>query len=193
MRTAAVLNATVALVAAAVIAVTGYEALVKSTSWLDRAERIDGVVNYRKTRPAMLTRNHVRGAVEYPVTPPVGGDHSVTWQHCLGDVYDAPIANEHAVHSLEHGAVWVTYRPDLPRDQVERLAQRVRNRSHLMMSPYPGLAVPISLQAWGFQLHVQSADDSRIDEFIVALSSTGGVEFGAACSGGTTDHGGVHD
>ena len=44
----------------------------------------------------------------------------------MGDVYDAPIANEHAVHSLEHGAVWITYRPDLPADQVDKLAEQGR-------------------------------------------------------------------
>jgi hypothetical protein len=175
-----------ALVAAAVIGYTGYEALARSTSWADRAARIDGIVNYRRTAPAMLTRNHVLGPVEYSVAPPVGGDHPLTWQRCMGDVYEAPVADEHAVHSLEHGAVWLTYRPDLPRDQIERLANRVRGRSHLMLSPYPGLAAPISVQAWGFQLRVTSADDPRIEEFIVTLSGNG-LEFGAVCTGGTTE------
>lgn len=178
--------AALTLVAAVVLGYTGYEALARSVSWADRAGDIDGVVNYRRTRPAMLTRDHGRGPFAYPVVPPVGGDHSLTWQRCMGDVYDAPIGDEHAVHSLEHGAVWLTYRPGLRRDQIERLAGRVRGRDHLMMSPYPGLAAPISLQAWGFQLRVTSADDPRIDEFIVMLRINGGLEFGAVCSGGTT-------
>ena len=37
------------------------------------------------------------------------------------------------------------------------------------MSPYPGLDAPISLQAWGYQLKVDNADDPRIDDFIKAL------------------------
>ena len=49
--------------------------------------------------------------------------HNPHWQNCMGDVYTAPIANEHAMHSLEHGAVWITYRPDLPADQVEPAGQ----------------------------------------------------------------------
>ena len=39
----------------------------------------------------------------------------------------------------------------------------------MLMSPYPGLDAPISLQAWGYQLKVDNADDGRIDEFINAL------------------------
>ena len=58
--------------------------------------------------------------------PPVGGAHNPTWQNCMGDVYAAPIANEHAVHSLEHGAVWITYQPGLPADQVDKLQQQGR-------------------------------------------------------------------
>nr|MDT0663180.1 DUF3105 domain-containing protein [Micromonospora sp. DSM 115978] len=187
MRTAAGRIAALALVASAVLGYTGYEAFVRSTSWPDRAARIDGVVDYRATRPEILTREHVRGPVDYPVTPPVGGDHDLTWQRCMGQVYDAPVVDERAVHSLEHGAVWLTYRPDLPMDQVGRLADRVRGRGYLMMSPYPGLTAPISLQAWGFQLQVDSVDDPRIEEFIVVLAGNGGMEFGASCTAGTIE------
>jgi hypothetical protein len=38
-----------------------------------------------------------------------------------------------------------------------------------MLSPYPGLDRPISLQSWGHQLKLDSADDPRIDRFIAAL------------------------
>ena len=87
----------------------------------------------------------------------------------MGDVYTSQIANEQAVHALEHGAVWITYKPDLPQDQIDKLASRVRDVEFTMMSPYPGLDSAISLQAWGYQLKVDNANDGRIDEFISAL------------------------
>ena len=46
----------------------------------------------------------------------MGGDHFARWLAC--DVYDEEVPAELAVHSLEHGAVWVTYDPELPAEQV---------------------------------------------------------------------------
>src|SRR4029453_14915014 len=107
--------------------------------------------------------------ITYTIQPPVAGEHNPTWQNCMGDVYTEQIANEHAVHSMEHGAVWVTYRPDLPKDQVDALAAKVRGQEYMLMSPFPGPDNPISLQAWGYQLKVDNASDGRIDEFIESL------------------------
>src|SRR5215208_5439695 len=56
-----------------------------------------------------LSRDHVRGRINYPQNPPVGGPHNPVWQKC--GFYSKPVRNEHAVHSMEHGAVWITYRP----------------------------------------------------------------------------------
>jgi len=56
------------------------------------------------------------GQVTYSVTPPVGGTHNATWMNC--GIYDKPVANERAVHNLEHGAVWITYQPSLPPSEV---------------------------------------------------------------------------
>jgi hypothetical protein len=156
-------------------------------SWEEQAAQIDGIVNYRQTDPEMLTRRHTEEPVAYPVRPPVGGDHFPVWQNCQGDVYQAPIADETAVHSLEHGAVWITYRPDLPEEQIAALADRVRDNDKMLMSPYPALDAPISLQAWGYQLKVDDAADERIDAFIEALRVNASVE-GAdiTCAGGLT-------
>ena len=102
----------------------------------------------------------------------------------MGDVYDSQIAKEQATHSMEHGAVWITYRPDLPKAQVDELASKVRNQTFMLMSPYPGLDAPISLQAWGYQLKVDSASDPRIAKFITALRYNPKTtpEYGASCS-----------
>ncbi len=146
-----------------------------------RAQQIDGLVNYRAKDPKMLTRKHVDGPVAYKVSPPVGGNHYPVWEKCEGDVYAQPLPNERAVHSLEHGAVWITYRPDLPKADVDKLAKKVRGQEYMLMSPYPGLKSAVSLQAWGFQLKLDSVNDPRLDEFIVAFRKTASVEPGSNC------------
>ncbi|MFF4849626.1 DUF3105 domain-containing protein [Streptomyces sp. NPDC001194] len=115
-------------------------------------------------------RPHVLDPVDYSSgpTPPVGGPHHPTWQNADGDVYEQPLRNEHAVHSLEHGVVWVTYSPYVPQRVVEAFTKKVEGRSHRMMSPVPGQDAPVKLTAWGRQLSVTSADDPRVDQFFEA-------------------------
>jgi hypothetical protein len=182
------LFAAVGLLAVAIIGYGAYAAVQGSKPWEDRANGIDGIVNYReKDKDLVKGGNHQQGSIKYSVLPPVAGPHNGTWQNCMGDVYDAPIANEHAVHSLEHGAVWITYRPDLPADQVAKLKSKVQGKEKLMLSPFDGLDKPISLQAWGYQLKVDNADDGRIDEFIKDLKVNASVEGPTAlCNQGVT-------
>ncbi len=147
---------------------------------------MSALVNYRERAPEVLSQEHREGEITYPMTPPAGGPHSFRWQNCNGDVYPAPIADGNAVHSLEHGAVWITYRPGLAASEVDKLAARVRGQEYLMLSPHPGQNVPISLQAWGYQLAVRDADDPAIDEFIRRYRITASIEPGAPCGGGVT-------
>ena len=130
-------------------------------------------------------RNHVStGTVKYDTTPPIGGNHSPYWADCAGTVYPAAIANENAVHMLEHGAVWITYKPGLAADQVATLSKLVNGVDHMAMSPYPDLDSPISLQSWGYQLKVDNASDPRIEKFISDLRTNPKTtpEYGGICS-----------
>ncbi len=161
-----------------------YQIQQNGQGWQAKADSIPGIVDYRKTDPAMLTQKHVETVVQYPVSPPVGGNHNPNWQRCNGDVYSAAIANENAVHALEHGAVWITYQPDLPQAQIDELKAKVVGNDFMLMSPYPGLDKPISLQAWGFQLKVDNADDPRIGQFITDLRQNATMEPGVPCDSG---------
>ena len=178
----------VGVLAAGIIGWGAWAVYQGSQPWQKRADAIKDIVDYRKKDKQLAQGGqHQQGSVKYTVTPPVGGPHNPAWQNCTGDVYDAPIANEHAVHSLEHGAVWITYRPDLPADQVAKLKAKVQGKDKLMLSPYEGLDKSISLQAWGFQLKADNADDSRIDEFIKTLRVNASVEGpSATCAQGVT-------
>jgi hypothetical protein len=124
--------------------------------------------------------------VAYAEHPPVGGVHNPVWQDC--GFYAEPVANENAVHSLEHGAVWITYAPDLPQDQVATLRELAERQSHILVSPMEDLPSPMVASAWNRQLALDGADDPRLEEFIRAFRlSPQAPEPGAACTGGTSE------
>ena len=153
-----------------------------SSSFLNEnqcAKDINGVTFHQEPN-----RNHVAGVIKYDVTPPVGGNHSPYWADCSGTVYANPIASENAVHMLEHGAIWITYKPGLAQSEITTLSGLVSGVNYMAMSPYPDLDSPISLQSWGYQLKVDSASDPRIQTFITALRHNPKTtpEYGATCS-----------
>jgi hypothetical protein len=186
------LTGVVLLIAVGIIGWAGYASFKGTRSYEENANAIKGIVNYRNSKDATIaSRQHKQGPLTYTTSPPVGGDHNPTWQNCSGDVYTQPIANEHAVHSLEHGAVWVTYKLGMPADQVKVLSDKVTGKDFMMISPIEGLDANVSLQAWGYQLKVDTVTDARIDEFIKALRVKASQEPGAACSGGTSNPGPV--
>jgi hypothetical protein len=148
----------------------------------DPSLNIPGVV--REDYPA---GNHVNAdqRVAYDQTPPFGGAHDAVWAACTGIVYPTAIRNENAVHSLEHGAVWITYDPErLTAEQIDGLAVMVEGQPYTLMSPYPGQDTPLSVQSWGHQLKLQDPQDRRLVEFIEALrlNESAYPEPGASCA-----------
>jgi hypothetical protein len=136
-------------------------------------------------RFAGLSRGHDEEATyEDTGLPPVGGIHSGIWQNC--GIYDQPIETKNAVHSMEHGAVWIAYQPELPTDEVAELQDAARGEPYVLLSPYPGLESPVVLTAWGIQLTVDSAGDGRIADFIERYQlGPQTPELGASCQDGT--------
>jgi hypothetical protein len=133
-----------------------------------------------------LSRQHVDGPVDYEQLPPVGGEHNAVLQNC--GFYDEPVGSEHAVHSLEHGAVWVTYDPDLSHSNIRVLEALADQHDYLLVSPFEGLPAPVVASAWGVQLLLDGVDDPFLEAFIDYYEQGPQTpELGAACSGGTTE------
>lgn len=132
--------------------------------------------------------DHVAGRVRYDHSPPAGGAHSSMWLEC--GVYDHAVRNELAVHSLEQGTVWITYRPGLPSAAVARLRAFVvasyrGPQRYLILSPYPGLPEPIVASAWGAQLGLERVGDPRLEQFVAHFAGTDqGGEPQGYCTGG---------
>ena len=147
---------------------------------LAAAKAIKGVIYKQEPQ-----HTHVTGVVKYDTSPPTGGDHSGIWADNCGAVYNHQLANENAVHMLEHGAVWITYNPKTATaSDIATLKADVQGVAYLALTPYQGLKTPVSLQAWGYQLFVQKASDPRVEAFIGALRHNKDTtpELGVACS-----------
>lgn len=129
--------------------------------------------------PQPLPENPPKGIEVYPATtnvttgkpieyarseaPPTNGKHDPLWQNC--GYYPREINDRHAVHSLDHGVVWITYQPDLPQRQVNELRDYAR-REYTIVSPYPGQSAPVTATSWRVQLELRSATDPRLRQFV---------------------------
>jgi hypothetical protein len=146
--------------------------------------------------PFVVRQDHVDAAMGwdgtnpvYELSPPVGGDHLSVWQTCNGSVYDAPLVEGNAVHSMEHGAVWLTYDPELvDQAHVDALALLIGGRDYSLMSPYPGQGVAVSLQSWGNRYQTDDPADPVIEDYLdtYILNERFNPEAMATCSGGNT-------
>lgn len=128
------------------------------------------------------TANHVEGEVDYAQSPPAGGDHNAVWLNC--GIYSEAVPNINAVHSLEHGAVWITYDPaQVDADGVSELRSQLPS-SYVILSPYDGLPAPVVASAWNAQVQLDSPTDPRLTEFLESYwRSTNAPEPNAACTG----------
>ncbi len=172
----------IGLIVAAFLA--GFVALIViDRSQQQASEPPEGVEEFEVANP-----DHVEGSISYEQDPPVGGEHNPVWQNAR--FYEEPVRNENAVHTLEHGAVWITYSPDLPQDQRDRLREIIEGESCVLASPYPGLSEdsPVVASAWGVQARFESVDDPDLERFINAYQQGPQTpEPGARCNGGTSD------
>jgi hypothetical protein len=95
------------------------------------------------------------------------------------------VSNEQSVHSLEHGAAWITYQADLAPEQVEVLTQLAEADDYALLSPVEELESPVVASAWGVQLALDDAEDPRLALFMEKyLQGEQTPEPGAACTGG---------
>ena len=173
------------VIVGAVVAVfvAGFVALVVLDSRQQAASSPPGEVQTYNVGPA---NQHTEGEVDYAQSPPTGGEHNPVWQN--SGFYEEPVRDENVVHTLEHGAVWITYRPDLPQDQKNTIRSLVEGQTCMLASPIEDLQSPIVASAWGKQLTLESADSPDLERFVRAYRQGPQTqEPGALCTSGTSD------
>ncbi len=132
-----------------------------------------------------LEQTHVDTPVDYPQTPPVGGPHTQAWQTC--GFYDVEFPKERGVHSMEHGAVWISYTAGLPDADLALLKAFAESGKEVLVSPFTGLPTLIVASAWGKQLHLESVNDPRLAQFVTLFDDGPQTpEKNTPCAQGTT-------
>lgn len=63
---------------------------------------------------------HVTSKKYGGVEPPTSGDHAttVTW-----GVHTEEVADVNVLHNLEHGGIYISYRPDIPKEEIAKIEQ----------------------------------------------------------------------
>ncbi len=157
-------------------------------------QKIEGLEIFK----AAASGNHKTGSLKYTSNPPVpritdtgetlDDAHNGVWQNC--GVYDQQIQLEVTVHSLEHGAVWIAYQPNLGEADVKALRALVKGKPYVILAPYfyGGLDKPVVAVAWGARLKLDKADDPRLAQFVAQFANgpkSIAPEKGAQCVSGT--------
>ncbi len=112
----------------------------------------------------ITSREHTDENVDYPTVPPAGGDHLGIWHTC--GIYKVELLDEAAVHSLEHGAVWITYKPEIEKEEIVKLTTILSDKTKILLSPHSEQMSQIVATAWGRRLEVETASDPRLNKFI---------------------------
>ena len=112
---------------------------------------------------------HVASASELQIpvgVPPAGGPHYVN--PLPGGVYTEPIDDGRVIHSLEHGLVWITYKPGAISDaQLKAVTDLAEGRKRdIVLSPRPDNKDALVVVSWGRRLILKPDDIKTLKDFI---------------------------
>lgn len=102
----------------------------------------------------------------YNSNPPTSGPHYA--QPAEWGVYPQPLQDEQAVHNLEHGGIWISYKDvdAQTKDQLETIGRQYNGA--VIVSPRPNGEAKISLASWGRLEKLDSFNQNEIVDFIKA-------------------------
>ena len=97
--------------------------------------------------------------VTHQSNPPTSGNH---WPIPLfPKLYDVEKPDEAIIHSLEHGRVWISYKPSIPEETKQELTKLLQGRAGVILTPRLANDTDIALAAWG-----------RLDTFNISQDGT---------------------
>lgn len=120
-------------------------------------------------------RDHIEVGAQhdsYNSNPPTGGWHYL--QPAVSGIYDKELPDEQLVHNLEHGHIWIAYKPGLAKDQIESLIKIAKSyKSKIIVTPRTANDTPIAIVSWEYLLKLDNFDETQIKAFIKAHRGKG--------------------
>jgi hypothetical protein len=134
--------------------------------------------------------------ITYPDPPATSGKHLGSQPPDDPKVYEAPFEEALAIHSLEHGSVFVYYLPEadggLPQGVVDRVSEIVTASDATFLAPYPGLTpeTALTLTAWNNRQSCPAAEaDGTALTPQAAATIVDGFVTGFECTGEAPENG----
>ncbi len=143
-----------------------------------------GIIAYGRYRSAHLPgviysdqgRNHVGPGYQfsYNSNPPTSGPHFA--QPAEWGVYKEELPDGTMLHNLEHGGIWISFKPGIPDDiktKLEAFYQKYGRK--IIVAPRAANDADIAVAAWGHLDKFDAADysDDRVNRFIKAFRNKG--------------------
>lgn len=121
------------------------------------------------------SHNHIATGEAHPnynSNPPTGGWHYN--QPAAAGIYDTELPDEQVVHNLEHGHVWISYRPALDKDSVNKIADiAISYSSKIIVTPRAKNDSLIAVAAWEHLMKLDSFQGDKILAFIKQFRNKG--------------------
>ena len=99
----------------------------------------------------------------YNSNPPTSGPHAgpLPW-----GFHEDEVADEDAIHNLEHGGIWISYK-DLDQQSIDTLREIARENSQsVVVSPRAANENKVAVASWGRLMKLETVDFDSIMEFI---------------------------
>jgi len=110
---------------------------------------------------------------EYNSNPPTSGPHYA--QTAAAGYRTEEIPDQHLIHNLEHGDVWISYHPSISDEVKEALRQF--DATKVVITPREANDTDIALAGWGrldkFDLENGELPEQRVEDFIKRYANRG--------------------
>ena len=162
------------IVATVALVIGGGQLTRKSPEKIEFDQKVETISLEGKVQEFPIEgRDHVplRNAVTYNTNPPTSGDHlaeAESW-----GVYSQEIEDKAAVHGLEHGGIWISYK-DVDEETIKILGEIGKeNSGSVIVSPRAGNEVKISVVSWGRMMRLDKPDKALIQKYIETYKNQG--------------------